>query len=377
MKKLDFDLLKSNINNAADYDFANNKIFGSAYYVYRNGKSFTECFGTMSEELSAPITDKTVFRLASMTKPITATGVMILVDKGLLSLSDPVSKYIKAFDKLHVMTLESGKLCDKGESPVKVTVRDLLTHTSGFGCDQQKINMMTTADKATTDSLIDYHIRTGLDFVPGTAQQYSPLAAFNVAAKIIEIVSQKDYYTFLKEEIFDPCGMVDTCFIPNGEQWNRLVPMHNRQDGKSVVAVMRENCVFGDYPVTHFLGGAGLISTLSDYKEFAHMLLNKGCTHGKRILSDKAFDTLTSPQVSSDIMPGDTRWALGMRVIVDESYKYLAPGTFGWSGAYGTHFFVDPKNSVCAVYMKNSLFDGGAGNESARLFEKAISDSLC
>ena len=119
-----------------------------------------------------------------------------------------------------------------------------------------------------------------------------------------------------------------------------------------------------------------MVSTLDDYSKFAKMLLNNGKTPKKQILSEKAFRALHTPFVSEEIMPSNERWGLGVRVIVKEDYKTLPVGAFGWSGAYGSHFWIDPINKVAAVFMKNSLFDGGAGNESARNFEKAVNDSF-
>lgn len=378
MKKLNFSVLSENVNKKVEYDFQNNKIFGSAYYVYQKASGvFQKFFGLTSPKTNSKITDKTLFRLASMTKPITAVAVLILVDKGLLSLADPVSKYIKGFSDIHILTEENGVLCDKGKPQKIPTVLNLLTHTSGIGTDGFKMGMQTDIDKKSVESFIDFHLRTGLDFEPGSKQAYSPLAAFDVLVKIIEIVSEKDFFDFLREELLIPCDMVDTVFSPSDEQWSRMVSMHDKKDGESVIGTTTENCVFGEYPVSHPLSGAGLASTLSDYSNFALMLLNKGIFNGNRILSEETFSLLCTPHVSKKIMPGNTQWGLGVRVITEDSYKYLPVGTFGWSGAYGSHFWVDPQNELIAVYMKNSLFDGGAGNESAVNFEKAVNASLC
>ena len=169
--------------------------------------------------------------------------------------------------------------------------------------------------------------------------------------------------------------MVDTTFVLNGEQQSRLVDMHTRIDGENAVRNMPEGCVFEDYPSTHYLGGAGLVSTLSDYVKFAKMLLNKGKTDTGAILSEETFNQLCTPQVSKEIMPGNISWGLGVRVITENSYPYLPVGSFGWSGAYGSHFWVDPVNKLFAVFMKNSSVDGGSGNESAENFEKAVYSS--
>jgi CubicO group peptidase (beta-lactamase class C family) len=124
------------------------------------------------------------------------------------------------------------------------------------------------------------------------------------------------------------------------------------------------------------LGGAGLVSTLRDYSKFAKLLLNKGKIGDIPLISEETFNLLCTPQVSQGIMPGNARWGLGVRVITDESYPYLPVGSFGWSGAYGSHFWIDPVHKIFAVYMKNSKIDGGAGNESAVKLEKAVYSSF-
>jgi CubicO group peptidase (beta-lactamase class C family) len=193
--------------------------------------------------------------------------------------------------------------------------------------------------------------------------------------KIIQIVTRTDYQSFLRKEIFTPCGMNDTTFVPNIEQEKRIVAMHNKVNGENVVFEMPKGCVFEEYPCTHYLGGAGLVSTLQDYCNFAKMLLNQGKTETGRILDEKTFYQLCQPQVSQEVMPGNERWGLGVRVITEDTYPYLPKGAFGWSGAYGSHFWIDPVNKIFAVYMKNSKYDGGSGNESGVNFEKAVYSS--
>jgi CubicO group peptidase (beta-lactamase class C family) len=207
-------------------------------------------------------------------------------------------------------------------------------------------------------------------------EMYSGVGAFDVLTKIIQIVTETDYLSFLKKEIFDPCEMIDTTFVPTLEQKSRMMEMHQRSDGKNIAFKMPSGCVFESYPHTHYLGGAGLVSTLCDYSKFAKMLLHRGKTKSGRLIREESFDLLCTPQVSSDIMQGNERWGLGVRVITDSSYPYLPKGSFGWSGAYGSHFWIDPVNRIVAVFMKNSKFDGGAANESARNFEEAVYTSI-
>ena len=368
IKRLDINVLSKNIDEIAQYDIANNKVFGSAYFVYQDGVELEKCYGTASLRLDTAITNTSVFRLASMTKPITTVATLLLAERGLLSLDDSIDKYLPQFAKIDIMDA----LYNKTAPQNLPTIRNILTHTSGIGSDPDKLKTMTANDKKTLDASIAYYLKNGLDFEPGTKQWYSGTGAFDVLTKIIEIVSGTDYATFLQKEIFEPCGMRDTAFIPNLDQEQRLVDMHTQSDGQNAVYNMASGCIFEDFPNTHYLGGAGLVSTLSDYSKFAKMLLNKGQTENGTILKEKTFKQMCKPQVSEDIMPGNARWGLGVRVITDDSYPYLPVGSFGWSGAYGTHFWIDPENKIFAVYMKNSKIDGGAANESAVNFEKAV-----
>ena len=151
--------------------------------------------------------------------------------------------------------------------------------------------------------------------------------------------------------------------------------MHNKVHGRSVIEDMPQNCVLENFPCTHMLGGAGLVSTLDDYISFATMLLNKGQTENGRIVSEKTFNLMPIPYVKRTEFPGNYNRGLGVRVICDEENS-LPEGSFGWSGAYGTHFWVDPVNSIVGVYMKNSRIDGGSLGQSARRFEDAFYNSL-
>lgn len=376
MKQLDLQLLNENIDQIAQYDLDRNKISGSAYYVCQGHTAetaLTKCYGTVSSQSDLPITDTSLFRLASMTKPVTAVAALILIDRGLLSLDDPISKYLPGFTNIHVISKDGN---DFGRPSRQPLIRDLLTHTSGIGSDPDKHQVMTANEKQTLDASIDYYLRVGLDFEPGSQQLYSGVGAFDVMARIIELVSDTDYLTFLKHEIFEPCGMEDTTFEPSSRQWQQIVAMHTHIDGKNTQRILPSGCIFEDYPCTHYLGGAGLVSSLKDYSRFAQMLLNNGRTSQTQLISSHTFRLLCTPQVSKQIMPGAERWGLGVRVITEDSYPYLPVGTFGWSGAYGSHFWVDPENELVAVYMKNSQIDGGAGNESARKFEEAVYRSL-
>lgn len=371
--RLDMTNLAKNIDEVAKYDFSNDKVFGAAYYVYQDGVEFEKCYGAAALNSNRAITDTTIFRLASMTKPITTVATLLLAERQLLSLDEPIDTYLPEFSNIEII---DSSLNRTGVLNLP-TIRNILNHTSGIGSDPDKLSSMTAQHKKTLDASVAFYKNNGLDFEPGTKQWYSGTGSFDVLTKIIEVVSGMDYPTFLKKEILDPCGMVDTTFEPTDAQKARMVAMHNRDEHGNTAYPMPEGCIFEDFPSTHYLGGAGLVSTLRDYSKFAKMLLNQGRTDdGKVILKETTFQQLCIPQVSKDIMPGNERWGLGVRVITEETYPYLPVGSFGWSGAYGSHFWIDPANQIFAVYMKNSKIDGGSANESAVNFEKAVYSSF-
>ena len=342
MKLLDKSKLGHNIDEIAEFDLDNNNVVGSSYFVYQKGNVILKKhFGNTDINGSKKVGDGTIYRLASMTKPITAVAILILVDRGLISLDDPVSKYIPEFEDIHIKTTDG---IDLGKTKTPVTILHCLTHTSGFG--SEKVISMSDEDRKNIKNTIACHVNAGLDFEPFTKQAYSGYAAFDILAAIVEIVTEQDYEEFLKNEIFIPCDMPDTTFSPSESQWKRIMTMHNKVDDKNDVGITYPGCVFEGFPCEHKLAGAGLVSTLNDYSNFAKMLLNKGEINNKCIISEQSFKMLSKPHVPEDIMPQHERWGLGVRVITDEEYRRLPVGSFGWSGAYGSHFWIDPKNDI-------------------------------
>jgi len=377
MKQLNQQILDQKLNERFQKDAANGIISGCAAIICQNGSIACEkYFGTTAPEGKQPVTEKTIFRLASMTKPITAVAVMILLARGKLKLNDPVEKYLPAYGSLRLAALdEHNHLTDAGEVSEKVTILHLLTHTSGIGSaevGERQHALMTAEDNRTLENAVNYFAGQGLAFEPFTAQAYSGLAAFDVLARIVEVITGEDYQAFLQREIFTPCEMKDTTFLPSAEQTGRMIVMHNREASKSVIGETFENCNFCAVPNTHYLGGAGLVSTPRDYMNFAQMLLNRGRFGSRQIIPGELVDLMATAHVPAEIMPGNERWGLGVRVITQEAYRILPVGTFGWSGAFGTHFWVDPVNQVTAVYMKNSLYDGGSGAVTAYHFEEDV-----
>jgi len=366
--------LTRQIERIAEFDFENNKVFGSGYLVMQKGEVVYKNYFGYASLAKKPLNDTTIFRLASMTKPVTAVATLILVDRGLLSLDDEVAKFIPEYKNVRITKTDGGKLLDLGVAKTAITIRHLLTHTSGIGSnDTEKESFITNEDRKTSLSYAKRFAELGVDFEPGSTQFYSAVAAFSTLGYIIEQVSGQTLQAFYTQEIFEPCGMTNTTFMPTTEQWSRVIDMHGRDENGNTTVQMPDGCVFGNYPVTHCAAGAGLASTMEDYAKFATMLLNKGKTETGRLMKEEVFKEMSTPKVKVD---DTTFWGLGVRVIADDNHPYLPKGAFGWSGAYGSHFWIDPSNEIVAVYMKNSTVDGGAGNESATKFEKAVKRAL-
>lgn len=318
-------------------DLASGHIDGASVFVSRKGKTLYENhFGLAKPD--------SLFRIASMTKPITAIAVMLLWERGELRLDHPVVKYLPGF-------------------PLDLQIKHLLTHTSGLS-QEAYVAGITDDYRVDPNLLTDYIASLPFDHTPGTFAAYNPVAAFHLLTQIVERVATVDISSFLEQEIFVPCVMTNTTFLPSKEQWAKLVPLQDTKPG----------CVFENYPVSNPLGGAGLISSLGDYQNFAAMLLNRGSFEGKQLLKEETVLEMTRPQVPETVQPGSVRWGYGVRVITGENR--LPVGSFGWSGAYGTHFWVDPKNEIIGIYMKNSRTDGGASALTAAHFEEDVYASL-
>ena len=374
MRVLDIEKLSANIESRMKNDLDANNLSGASVLVKQGGKVvYKKHFGTTSPEGGEPISDSTIFRLASMTKPITAVAALILVQRGMLSLDDPIEKYIPKFKSTFLID-ENGNKISNSTPP---TIKHILTHTSGIGSGQAWVNSaskITSGDRNSVESFVNFVANQPLSFVPGTKCEYSGIGAFSVLTAIIEKLTGQSFECFLKKEIFEPCRMVNTTFSPSKEQWERMITMHAKADGKSIVGKTHQGCVFGDYPPTNPLGGGGLISTVNDYMNFADMLLGGGNFEGTQVISNEMLKIMSTPQIPESIRPGNQRWGLGVRVITNTNT--LPVGSFGWSGAYGTHFWVDPENEIVGIYMKNSHFDGGAGAKTSAQFEKDVMSAL-
>ena len=380
MRKLNAKLLETKADAAVSADVASGKVGGAALRVTQCGKTvYDKRFGFSAE--GVPLAENALFRMASMTKPVTALAVLIQIERGLLSLDDPVAKFIHGYEKMDIGKVVDGNPVRTGDAMTAITVLHLLTHTSGIGSGEvgeAQFFALTNEEKSSSRKAAEAFADRYLEFEPFTRQSYSPALAYDVLATLIECTSDMSYPDFVKEFIFDPIGMTDSTFTPTKDEWSRVVDMHSYEGNEKAkfVSFSKTN-PFGDYPAGYIFGGAGLVSSMNDYSKFALTLQNGGTTKdGVRVVGEEYIKMMRTPQVPETVMPGSVKWGLGVRVITDDSYGLLPKNSYGWSGAFGTHFWVDPENQITAVYLKNSLYDGGAGALTAARFERDVTGSL-
>ena len=369
--------LENTLDKRIYEDIDENRILGANVYISQFGKVLLNTsYGYKTVDKEETLTEDNIFRLASMTKPIVAFAVLKLIEQGEIDLFDRADKFIDGFNDFYIGKIADEKIIADKKAENSIKILHLLTHTSGLGSGEiwtKQYPEMTADDKKNLKSAVEFYKKTFLSFESYCGNEYSSTAAFDVLARIVEIVSGKTIEEFLQRELFEPLEMVDTTFSPTQKQWNRIVDMHNLVDGKSV-AVDMKGCIFADFPVTYTCGGAGLVSTIKDYAKFAEMLLNYGEYNGKRIISAQCIKSMALSHISEKYIYGSEAWGLGVRTISDGNR--LPKGSFGWSGAYGTHFWVDPMNKIVAIYMKNSYYDGGSGALTAAHFEEDIMNSF-
>jgi CubicO group peptidase (beta-lactamase class C family) len=299
-----------------------------------------EARGMLDIDSKRPMTKDAIFSLASLTKPVTAVAILTLVEEGRVRLADPVSRFLPGFKDLKVATSPSRTVA--ADRPI--TIRDLLTHTSGLMGPAQ----IPTDPAATLAAFIPRFASEPLEFQPGTQWMYSNTVAFDTAARIVEVVSGTTYDRFLRERIFDPLGMKDTAHVLDAARQRRFAARYDIIPG-GLRRFERKD------PVGYFGGGWGLYSTAEDYFRFAQMLSNKGELEGRRVLSPRAVEMMSAVHIP-DSLPGrppGEGWGLGVRVISNNALRntFLSNGSFGWSGASGTHFWVDPEKRLVAVFM--------------------------
>lgn len=345
---------------------------------YRDQKVYETCLG-IADPAGTPLRADHIFHLASMTKAITAAAVLQQMELGRVHLDDPIGKFIPELAKLNVAELDAeGKIVGTHPASRPVTVLDCLTHTSGIGSRAITGELFSAVRMREGERLSDFVPRYAsmpLAFEPGSQTDYSPVAAPDVAACIVEKVSGEEYSAYLSRHLFGPLGMVDTCYDLPNEKRPRLVDAFGSRDGKLVPSHISRAEIFSD--LTYLVsGGGGLHSTLGDYSRFVRMLSRFGELDNVRVLKPESVRLMTTPRqplTLKNMSPGYI-WGLLVRIATEDPNRptSLAPGAVSWSGAWGTHFIMDRELDMFGVFMTNSTYCGGAGSQTDRDFENAI-----
>ena len=356
---------------------------GAVTLVARDGRiAYFRAQGVMDVESQRPMQKDAVFRIMSMTKPVVALAILMMVEEGKVRLTDPVSKFIPELGQLAVAADDpSPSGTESASTPSRtvpaereVTVRDLLTHTAGLmsgGASSE--HPVAIGPHESLAEVLPRLAAVPLDFQPGTRWAYSGQFGFDVLVRIVEVAAGMPFDAFAKQRIFDPLGMRDTFFFPPDDH-PRLATLYRHADGE-LVKTPELPFVNGVY----FSGGGGLFSTAEDYFRFARLLANGGRLGDVRLIGRKTAQ-LMAAVFTPDTLPGRTPgegYGLGVRVVTDSAARntLLSEGSFGWSGAFNTHFFIDLEERLIAIFMTQSAFLESR-QELREDFETAVMQAL-
>jgi CubicO group peptidase (beta-lactamase class C family) len=362
------------LTDTFEADVASGRIPGAVVLVARRGKvAYLHTFGFQDRAAGTQMQPDSIFRIASMTKPITTVAALMLAEEGKLQLMDAVSTYLPQLKQLQVgVEIQEGN----GERQLvlepaqrEVTVQDLMRHTSGmtygvFGDSlvQQAYRAANTMDDQQTNAqLIDKLAKLPLAFQPGSAFEYG--MSNDVIGRVVEVQSGMDLNRFIVERIARPLGMRDTAFLLDAGQVKRLAEPQTAPGAKPVVIGYNPA-----QPPKWFSGGGGLLSTAEDYARFCQMLLNGGELDGVRLLSRKSVELMTSNHLPPDVGYGAFTMELGLSAplpqygqgyglgvgVRQEAGRAVVPGSVGdffWGGATGPYFWVDPQEQLIAILM--------------------------
>lgn len=354
------------------------KLPGTYVKIIKDGKVvFDDKYGFIDIDKKKPIEENSLYRIFSMTKPITAVAIMSLYDQGKLNLDDKVSKYIPEFLDTQVYKELDGKHSFEPQK-TPLTIRHLLTHTSGipYGWESSYTDSIYNARQHmrkdwTLEEMTKDIATIPLKFQPGTKYNYG--LGIDIAGYIVEVVSGEKLNNYFKTVIFDPLKMNDTRFYIPEEKREQLSELYTMDENGKLIIVSDPNMEknFGSAkPPKLLLGGAGLISTLNDYETFCRMLLNKGELNGKRILSEKASEMIMTNQYPKE-MKTNSQMGHGLSGMVN-----LDTGEYNWGGAAATSFWINPTDSLILICY-TQLFGSPTSyaTEFKATLDKALVDS--
>ena len=362
-------------------------IAGVVAAVARHGRLvYFEALGQRDRETGDPMERDDLFRLYSMTRPITSTAVMMLWEEGRFQLDDPIAQYLPQFADQRVFA-DAGApdLAQTRPRSGDITVRHLLTHTSGIGSRSSPIYRaeQVRLRSITLPQLVDNAARVPLFEDPGTRFRYG--VSTTILGRLVEVWSGQPFEEFLAERLFGPLGMTDTVFWADGERADRLTTVYRLDDGSGELYPWAiEQVPFTERPAL-IEGGVGLLSTVMDYLRFSQMFLNGGALDGVRVLEPETVALMTRNHVPDTAMPlsrsgymAGSGWGLGFNVVLDAS-RYSFPvgdGEYWWDGSSGTRFSIDPEHGLITVIMAAASPSRGGGfrEEFKDLVHRAIVD---
>lgn len=348
---------------------------GAVALVEHDGKTVVErSWGYRDIGRGQTMRPDSIFRIYSMTKPIASTAVLILLEQGQLSLDDPLSRFLPEFSDPQIVVGGDAAQPQLQPSPRPVTIRHLLSHTSGYAADSSRHPLATTllsrTDLDNATSLADVAARLAkvpLADAPGTHFHYEG-SNTELLARVVEVISGQSFAAFLQQQIFDPLQMGETGFEVPEAQRARVVDLPTGNAGALQLADTASARTPGVRLKAYDSGAGGLYSTAADYLKFARMLLNDGQSGGVRILSRKSVDLMMADQLSGfdPAIQGFNRgegFGLGGYVVTDPAVRGRlgSIGQFGWSGAASTYFSIDRREKLVAILMLQYLPDGSDG----------------
>ena len=324
-------------------------------------------FGLMDIETNKPMQADTIFRIYSMTKPVTNVAAMMLYEEGHFQLNDPLSKFIPAFKDVKVLGKSSGADIELVDLEREITIRDLMTHTSGLTYDfledspvdaLYKENDIFDSGKTLQEN-IEALVKLPLVHQPGTAWRYS--VSTDVLGYLVEVIAGTTLDTFFKERIFAPLGMTDTGFsVPQNTQ-ERLATLYYQTESGQLATLDPPEVSDYTTPPQLFSGGGGLVSTMSDYLRFSQMILNGGELDGIRLLGPRTVSLMAINHLPDHLLPmgfpdrelPGLGFGLGFAVVLDAAQTQVleSVGNIGWGGAASTHFWIDPQEDLIAILM--------------------------
>jgi len=330
--------------------------------VGKDGVLYHEAFGKSRTIGNTPMAKDTIFNMASMTKPVTSVAIMMLVDEGKLKLDDDVAKYLPKYKNPLVISKFNDADATYETRPARrpITIRHLLTHTSGLGYAVGS-SMLTKIVAKTKKTELDLP----LQFDPGDSWAYGP--STRVLGDVVEAISGQKLDAFLESRILGPLGMRDTSYLVPAAKYGRVVAINTR----AANGTLQEQPVPATLPAT-VQGDAGLYGTAGDYGFFLRMLLNRGTLNGKRILSEQSVKTMLEPNTGSVVVKeqqsvnlalsrnfpsgaGKDKWGLGFQLASEQTPNRRSPGSGTWAGVFNTHFFIDPSRELGVIVMMQTL----------------------